>query len=224
MKKRLEEEGLKFEIKGRTKSIYSIWNKIKKQHNTVEDIYDLFAIRVVIDCPVEREKPECWLAYSVVTDMYRPNPGRLKDWISIPKSNGYESLHITVYGPENRWVEVQIRTRRMDEVAEKGLAAHWKYKGIKSENNLDTWMANVRDILEAAQTGPMELMRNFKMDVYAHEVFVFTPKGDLYKPRRVPHCLISHSIYTQNSVASVLAAVLTARIVSSIMCCRAEIL
>ncbi len=181
VKKRLEEEGLKFEIKGRTKSIYSIWNKIKKQHNTVEDIYDLFAIRVVIDCPVEREKPECWLAYSVVTDMYRPNPGRLKDWISIPKSNGYESLHITVYGPENRWVEVQIRTRRMDEVAEKGLAAHWKYKGIKSENNLDTWMANVRDILEAAQTGPMELMRNFKMDVYAHEVFVFTPKGDLYK-------------------------------------------
>ena len=135
----------------------------------------------MIDCPVEREKPECWLAYSVVTDMYRPNPGRLKDWISIPKSNGYESLHITVYGPENRWVEVQIRTRRMDEVAEKGLAAHWKYKGIKSENNLDTWMANVRDILEAAQTGPMELMRNFKMDVYAHEVFVFTPKGDLYK-------------------------------------------
>jgi len=181
VKKRLEEEGLKFEIKGRTKSIYSIWNKIKKQHNTVEDIYDLFAIRVVIDCPVEREKPECWFAYSVVTDMYRPNPGRLKDWISIPKSNGYESLHITVYGPENRWVEVQIRTRRMDEVAEKGLAAHWKYKGIKSENNLDAWMANVRDILEAAQTGPMDLMRNFKMDVYAHEVFVFTPKGDLYK-------------------------------------------
>ena len=154
---------------------------MKKQHNTVEDIFDLFAIRIVIDCPPEREKPECWLAYSIVTDMYRPNPGRLKDWLSIPKSNGYESLHITVYGPEERWVEVQIRTRRMDAIAEKGLAAHWKYKGIKSENNLDTWMANVRDILEAAHTGPMELMRNFKMDVYAHEVFVFTPKGDLYK-------------------------------------------
>ena len=181
LKEKLEAEGLKFEIKGRTKSIYSIWNKMKKQHNTVDDIFDLFAIRIVIDCPPEREKPECWLAYSVVTDMYRPNPGRLKDWLSIPKSNGYESLHITVYGPEDRWVEVQIRTRRMDAIAEKGLAAHWKYKGIKSENNLDAWMANVRDILEAAHTGPMELMRNFKMDVYAHEVFVFTPKGDLYK-------------------------------------------
>lgn len=181
VKARLEAEGLNFEIKGRTKSIYSIWNKMKKQHNTVDDIFDLFAIRIVIDCPLEREKPECWLAYSIVTDMYRPNPGRLKDWLSIPKSNGYESLHITVYGPDGRWVEVQIRTRRMDEIAEKGLAAHWKYKGIKSENNLDAWMANVRDILETAHTGPMELMRNFKMDVYAHEVFVFTPKGDLYK-------------------------------------------
>ena len=181
IRSKLEAEGLKFEIKGRTKSIYSIWNKMKKQHNTVEDIYDLFAIRIIIDCEPEREKPECWLAYSIVTDMYRPNPGRLKDWLSIPKSNGYESLHITVYGPEERWVEVQIRTRRMDVIAEKGLAAHWKYKGIKSESSLDTWMNNVRDILEAAETGPMELMRNFKMDVYAHEVFVFTPKGDLYK-------------------------------------------
>ncbi len=181
VKAKLEAEGLKFEIKGRTKSIYSIWNKMKKQHNTVEDIYDLFAIRIVIDCPLEREKSECWLAYSVVTDMYRPNPGRLKDWVSIPKSNGYESLHITVYGPEERWVEVQIRTHRMDVIAEKGLAAHWKYKGIKSESSLDQWMNNVRDILEAGQNGPMELMRNFKMDVYSREVFVFTPRGDLYK-------------------------------------------
>ncbi len=181
IKDKLSAEGLKFEIKGRTKSIYSIWNKMKKQHNTIEDIFDLFAIRIVIDCEIPREKSECWLAYSVVTDMYRPNPSRLKDWISIPKSNGYESLHITVYGPDERWVEVQIRTRRMDAVAEKGLAAHWKYKGIKSESNLDTWMNNIRDILEAAETGPMELMKNFKMDVYSHEVFVFTPKGDLYK-------------------------------------------
>ncbi len=181
IKEKLLAEGLKFEIKGRTKSIYSIWNKMKKQHNTVEDIFDLFAIRIVIDCEPEREKPECWLAYSIVTDMYTPNPGRLKDWLSIPKSNGYESLHITVYGPGERWVEVQIRTRRMDAIAEKGLAAHWKYKGIKSESSLDTWMNNVRDILEAAETGPMELMRNFKMDVYSREVFVFTPKGDLYK-------------------------------------------
>ena len=165
VKEKLAAEGLKFEIKGRTKSIYSIWNKLKKQNNTLEEIYDLFAIRVVIDCEPAREKSECWLAYSLITDMYTPNPGRLKDWISIPKSNGYESLHITVKGPEERWVEVQIRTRRMDAVAEKGLAAHWMYKGIQAESNLDAWMNNVRDILEAAETGPMQLMRNFKMDV-----------------------------------------------------------
>ena len=181
VKEQLAAEGLKFDIKGRTKSLYSIWNKLKKQNNTLEEIYDLFAIRVVIDCEPAREKSECWLAYSLITDMYTPNPGRLKDWISIPKSNGYESLHITVKGPEERWVEVQIRTRRMDAVAEKGLAAHWMYKGIQAESNLDAWMNNVRDILEAAETGPMQLMRNFKMDVYSHEVFVFTPKGDLYK-------------------------------------------
>lgn len=181
VKEKLEAEGLKFEIKGRTKSIYSIWNKMKKQHNSVEDIYDLFAIRIVLDVAPEREKSECWLAYSIVTDMYQPNPKRLKDWLSIPKSNGYESLHITVNGPKERWVEVQIRSRRMDVIAEKGLAAHWKYKGIKSESSLDAWMNNVRDILEAAETGPMELIKNFKMDVYSREVFVFTPKGDLYK-------------------------------------------
>lgn len=181
IRQKLEAEGLRFEIKGRTKSIYSIWNKMKKQHNGVEDIFDLFAIRIVLDCEPEREKSECWLAYSIVTDMYRPNPARLKDWLSIPKSNGYESLHITVYGPQERWVEVQIRSRRMDAIAEKGLAAHWKYKGIKSESGLDAWMNNVRDILEAAETGPMELIKNFKMDVYSREVFVFTPKGDLYK-------------------------------------------
>lgn len=180
VKAKLEAEGLKFDIKGRTKSIYSIWNKMKKQRTDVDHIYDLFAIRIIIDAPVEREKPECWLAYSIVTDMYRPNPARMKDWISIPKTNGYESLHITVYGPENRWVEVQIRTRRMDEIAEKGLAAHWRYKGIKAEANLDTWMRNVRDILETAESGPMELMKNLRMDVYNKEVFVFTPKGDLY--------------------------------------------
>lgn len=185
LQRRLEAEGLKFDIKGRTKSIYSIWNKIKKQKIDIDrmdkDIFDLFAIRIIIDAPKEREKPECWMAYSVVTDMYTPNTARLKDWISIPKSNGYESLHITVYGPEDRWVEVQIRTRRMDEVAEKGLAAHWRYKGIQSEQNLDTWMANVREILEAAESGPLELMKNLRMDVYDKEVFAFTPKGDLYR-------------------------------------------
>lgn len=181
IKEKLQSLGLKFDIKGRTKSIYSIWNKMKKQHNDIDQIYDLFAIRVILDTPLEREKSDCWLVYSVITDMYQPNPSRMKDWLSIPKSNGYESLHITVNGPESKWVEVQIRTRRMDEIAEKGLAAHWKYKGIKSENDLDAWMNNVRDILEAAESGPMELMKNFRMDVYDKEVFVFTPKGDLYK-------------------------------------------
>lgn len=181
VKKKLEQEGLKFDIKGRTKSIYSIWNKMKKQRVDLDHIYDLFAIRIILDTPLPKEKSECWLAYSLITDMYRPNPSRMKDWLSIPKSNGYESLHITVYGPDERWVEVQIRTKRMDLVAEKGLAAHWKYKGIKSENNLDAWMNNVRDILETAESGPMELMKNMRMDIYDKEVFVFTPKGDLYK-------------------------------------------
>jgi len=181
IKEKLESIGLKFDIKGRTKSIFSIWNKMRKQKNDIDHIYDLFAIRIIIDTPLEKEKTDCWMAYSVITDMYRPNPSRMKDWISIPKSNGYESLHITVSGPEGKWVEVQIRTKRMDLVAEKGLAAHWRYKGIKSEDNLDSWMNNVRDILESAEQGPMELMRNFKMDVYDKEVFVFTPKGDLYR-------------------------------------------
>lgn len=181
IKAELEKQGLRFDIKGRTKSISSIWNKIQKQHNDLEHIYDLFAIRIIIDVPKERERSECWLAYSVVTDMYQPNPARLKDWLSIPKSNGYESLHITVRGPEAKWVEVQIRTRRMDEIAERGVAAHWKYKGIKSENDLDTWMNRVREIIEGAGTGPLELMKEFRMDVYDKEVFVFTPKGDLYR-------------------------------------------
>lgn len=181
IKDQLEKAGLKFDIKGRTKSIYSIWSKMRKQNNDLDGIFDLFAIRVILDSPLEKEKSDCWMVYSLITDMYQPNPSRLKDWLSIPKSNGYESLHITVYGPENKWVEVQIRTKRMDLIAEKGLAAHWKYKGIKSESNLDTWMNNVRDILEAAETGPMELMKNMKMDIYNKEVFVFTPKGDLYK-------------------------------------------
>jgi len=181
VKEKLEHSGLKFDIKGRTKSIYSIWNKIKKQKVDMEHIYDLFAIRIILDTPPEREKSDCWFVYSLITDMYQPNPSRMKDWISIPKSNGYESLHITVAGPDNKWVEVQIRTRRMDLVAEKGLAAHWRYKGIKSENSLDAWMNNVRDILDAGENGPMELMRNFKMDIYDKEVFVFTPKGDLFR-------------------------------------------
>ncbi len=181
LREKLLSMGLNFEIKGRTKSIFSIWNKIKKQKNDIDHIYDLFAIRVIIDTPPEKEKNDCWLAYSVVTDMYQPNPSRMKDWISVPKSNGYESLHITVAGPEGKWVEVQIRTRRMDLVAEKGLAAHWRYKGIKSEEVLDSWMNKIRDLLEDTESGPMELMRNFKMDIYDKEVFVFTPRGDLFR-------------------------------------------
>ena len=181
LKRKLDETGLTYTIKGRTKSIYSIWSKLRRQQVELKDVYDLFAIRIILDVPREREKPECWNVYSIVADMYTPNPARLKDWLSIPKSNGYESLHTTVQGPDSKWVEVQIRTKRMDLVAEKGLAAHWKYKGIKSEGDLDTWMNNIRDILEAGTSGPMELMKDFKMDLYDKEVFVFTPKGDLYK-------------------------------------------
>lgn len=181
VKEALIKAGLNFEIKGRTKSINSIYNKMVKQNADVDDIYDLFAIRVIIGTSREKEKTECWVAYSIITDLYKANPARLKDWITIPKSNGYESLHITVYGPDNQWVEVQIRTKRMDEIAEKGLAAHWKYKGIKSESNLDSWMSNVRDLIEADTEGSTELIKEVKMDIYDKEVFVFTPKGDLYK-------------------------------------------
>ena len=181
IKKALDESGLKYSIKGRTKSINSIWSKMRKQGVDLNGIYDLFAIRIILDTPPEKEKKECWIAYSIVTDIYTANTSRLKDWITIPKSNGYESLHITVNGPQDHWVEVQIRTKRMDEIAERGLAAHWKYKGIKSENNLDEWMNNVRDVLEAGQKGPMELIKNMQMNIYDKEVFVFTPKGDLYK-------------------------------------------
>ena len=180
VREKLDKTGLKYEIKGRTKSIFSIWNKLRKQQVELSGIYDLFAIRIILDVPLEDEKAECWRVFSIITDMYTSNPKRLKDWLSIPKGNGYESLHTTVMSPDNKWVEVQIRTRRMDLVAEKGLAAHWKYKGIKSEGQLDAWMNNVRDILETAD-GPMELMKNFKMDIYDKEVFIFTPMGDLYR-------------------------------------------
>ncbi len=181
LKKRLEAEGLRFDIKGRTKSISSIRNKLKKQNIEFEAIYDLFAIRIVLDSPLPKERSQCWQVYSVVTDMYRPNPNRLKDWISIPKSNGYESLHITVMGPENKWVEVQIRTRRMDEVAEKGMAAHWRYKGIKPESGLDEFLTSVRRVLESKEASGKEIIKDFKMDLYDKEIYVFTPKGDLIK-------------------------------------------
>lgn len=179
LKEKLEKAGFKFSIKGRTKSIYSIWNKMRKQNTAFENIYDLFAIRIILDSPSELEHSECWQVYSIITDMYQPNPKRLRDWLSIPKSNGYESLHITVMGPEGKWVEVQIRTVRMDEVAEKGFAAHFKYKGIKGEAGLDSWLANVRELLENPSDNDMERMDDFKLNLYNKEIFVFTPKGDL---------------------------------------------
>lgn len=180
IQKKLEEAGLKFHLKGRTKSIHSIYQKMKKQKCPFESVYDLFAIRVILDSAQEKEKLECWQAYSIVTDMYQPNPKRLRDWLSVPKSNGYESLHITVMGPEGKWVEVQIRTERMDEIAERGLAAHWRYKGIKGETGIDEWLTSVREALENSDNG-LEAMDRFKLDLYEDEVFVFTPKGDLFK-------------------------------------------
>ncbi|MCH5236042.1 MAG: bifunctional (p)ppGpp synthetase/guanosine-3',5'-bis(diphosphate) 3'-pyrophosphohydrolase [Muribaculaceae bacterium] len=180
IKEKLEKAGISFDIKGRTKSISSIWNKMKKQKVDLPGIYDLFAIRVIIDTPLEKEKSDCWLAYSILADMYKANPARMRDWITIPKSNGYESLHATVMGPDSKWVEVQFRTKRMDLVAEKGLAAHWRYKGVKGDSS-DQWMNNIRDILETAESGPMQLMKDMKKDVYGKEVFAFTPKGDLFR-------------------------------------------
>jgi len=183
----LKAAGLKFHMKGRTKSIHSIWQKMKKQKCGFEGIYDLFAIRIIIECSDEGtdkqihslEVMQCWQAYSIVTDMYQPNPKRLRDWLSVPKSNGYESLHITVLGPEQKWVEVQIRTERMDEIAERGVAAHWRYKGVKGETGLDEWLTGIRTMLE--NSDGMEAMDQFKMDLYEDEVFVFTPRGDLLK-------------------------------------------
>ena len=179
IEERLKEAGLHFHVKGRTKSIHSIWQKMKKQKCPFEGVYDLFAIRIILDTPIEKEKMQCWQAFALVTSMYQPNPKRLRDWLSVPKSNGYESLHITVLGPEQKWVEVQIRTERMDEIAERGVAAHWRYKGVKSESGLDEWLTGIRSMLETSDG--LEAMDQFKMDLYEDEVFVFTPKGDLYK-------------------------------------------
>lgn len=182
VEEKLKAAGLKFHIKGRTKSIYSIWQKMQKQKCQFEGIYDLFAIRVILDSEAEKEKQDCWQVFSIITDMYRPNPKRLRDWLSVPKSNGYESLHITVMGPEGKWVEVQIRTERMDEVAERGLAAHWRYKGVKdSGTKLEEWLKDVRSALENQTTSDEQLINQFKVDLYSDEVFVFTPKGDLFK-------------------------------------------
>lgn len=197
LKEKMKETGFPFEIKGRTKSIHSIYTKIKKQNTTFENIYDLFAIRIIFDTPIEKEKAVCWQAYSVVADMYQPNPKRLRDWLSIPKTNGYESLHTTVLGPQNKWVEVQIRTERMNEVAEKGLAAHWKYKGIKSESGMDEWLKNIREILENPELNAVDFMDEFKLNLYDKEVFVFSPNGDLHKlPKGATALDFAFSIHT----------------------------
>ncbi len=187
---------LKFRIKGRTKSINSIWQKMKRQQRPFEQIYDLFAIRIIIDSELQNEKSECWQVYSIVADMYTPNPHRLRDWLSVPKSNGYESLHTTVMGPEGRWVEVQIRTERMDTIAEHGLAAHWRYKGIKSEKGLDNLLASIRDTLEHLSEEEVNESK-FKMELYKDEIFIFTPKGDLYRlPKGATILDFAFSIHT----------------------------
>lgn len=198
LKKRVDSTvSFEYEIKGRTKSISSIWNKLKKQKIPFEDIYDLFAIRIIIDTDTAMEKPACWQVYSIVTDMYTPNTARLKDWLSIPKSNGYESLHITVMGPQGRWVEVQIRSRRMDEIAERGLAAHWKYKGLRGEQGLDDMLTRIREILESPETSSARLMDDFRLDLYSDEIYVFTPKGEVHKlPKGATVLDFAYSIHT----------------------------
>ncbi|MBN1159440.1 MAG: bifunctional (p)ppGpp synthetase/guanosine-3',5'-bis(diphosphate) 3'-pyrophosphohydrolase [Bacteroidales bacterium] len=177
----LRKQDLKFEIKGRPKSIHSIWNKMVNKGVDFEDIYDLFAIRIIVESEASREKADCWKVYSTVTDIYQPNPLRLRDWISMPKTNGYEALHTTVVGPDGRWVEVQIRTTRMNEIAEKGFAAHWKYKGMESDQGLEEWLGSIREVLETPEPDAKEFMDDFKLSLYSKEIFVFTPKGDLKK-------------------------------------------
>lgn len=181
LKEILQEQGFKFKIFGRPKSIFSIYNKVKNKGVKFEEIYDLFAIRIVIDTPLEKEKADCWKIYSIITDFYHPNPDRLRDWISTPKSNGYESLHTTVMGPDGKWVEVQIRTVRMDDLAEKGYAAHWKYKdsAAEKESNLENWLRRIREMLENPDPNALEFIDDFKLNLFADEIFVFTPKGDM---------------------------------------------
>ncbi len=181
IRKRMETEGLRFTIKSRLKSVHSIWNKMKKQNVGFEEVYDIFAVRIILESSGEKEKEDCWKVYSIVTDIYMPNPTRLRDWISIPKSNGYESLHTTVVGPSGKWIEVQIRTTRMDEIAEKGFAAHWKYKEGGREQAVDEWLRNVREILENYDPRSDDFVDQMKLNLYTREIFVFTPKGDVIR-------------------------------------------
>jgi guanosine-3',5'-bis(diphosphate) 3'-pyrophosphohydrolase len=180
LKEELQHLGAPFRVLGRSKAISSIYSKIKNNNVTFEEIFDIFAVRIIIDVPIEKEKSYCWQIYSIITDVYKPIPERLKDWVTTPKGNGYESLHTTVVGPKGRYVEVQIRTDRMDEIAEKGFAAHWKYKGIKKQENVyDNWLDNIREILEAKHANAMDFVNDFKTNLFSEEVYVYTPKGDM---------------------------------------------
>jgi len=179
IQKALKEQGINFEIKARTKSVFSIYDKIKNKHVSFEEIYDIFAIRIIVDSAPEKEKADCWNIYSIVTDFYQPSPDRLRDWISTPRANGYESLHTTVMSPTGKWVEVQIRSQRMDEIAEKGYAAHWKYKEGGEESNFDTWINKIRELLENPESNAIDFLDDFKLNLFAEEIFVFTPQGDV---------------------------------------------
>jgi len=180
IKEKMEKADFKFEIVGRPKSIHSIWNKMKKKGVSFEEVYDLFAIRIIVDSPHEKEKEDCWKVYSMITDEYNPSPERLRDWLSNPKSNGYEALHTTVMGPLGKWVEVQIRTKRMNEIAEKGLAAHWKYKeGTTDESRFDKWFQQIREALSNQEGNSLDFLQDFKTSFLAEEIYVYTPKGDI---------------------------------------------
>jgi guanosine-3',5'-bis(diphosphate) 3'-pyrophosphohydrolase len=177
---KLEKAQINAEVYGRPKSIHSIWNKMKKKGVAFEEVYDLFAIRAILDSPTEREKEDCWKVYSMITDEYQPSPERLRDWLSNPKSNGYEALHTTVMGPQGKWVEVQIRTKRMNEIAEKGLAAHWKYKeGTTDESRFDKWFQQIREVITSQETDSIDFLQDFKTSFLAEEIYVYTPKGDV---------------------------------------------
>ncbi len=199
IKKILKENDYEFDVVGRTKSISSIWQKMQKKEVQFEEVYDIFAIRIILDVPIEREKAECWRVYSLVTDLYKPNPDRLRDWISIPKANGYESLHTTVMGPDGKWVEVQIRSRRMDEIAEKGYAAHWKYKELKDEQSgIDKWLNRIKEILKNSEKDALDFIEDFKLNLFSDEIFVFTPKGELRTlPLGSTALDFAYSIHTQ---------------------------
>ena len=181
IKEELINNGFDFEIYGRPKAINSIWNKMRKKHVTFDEVYDLFAIRIILKSPPEREKEDCWKVYSIITNFYRPSPDRLRDWISVPKGNGYEALHTTVMGNAGRWVEVQIRTERMNEIAEKGLAAHWKYKdgAPAQESKLDSFLHHLRDMLNNPDTDTIDFIQDFKLDLFTEEIYIYTPKGDM---------------------------------------------